>query len=209
MKRCLLPLGAGLIASLLMAGSVAAQSLHLPTPSRYTLRAGDVRAPLRYAGSSTLSSSDVSNGAGMIEANMAANGFVTGYSTLFEQHGIVNERDATHATGLIFVDDAVLGYGNAAGAHAEFRQLVKAIPHYSGFRAFHMMAFAHVGQESTGWSYAARYYTAMTTVDVLLFRQKNYIGVFLATGRAMTLGRQDRAVTDLAKIVAGRIATGG
>jgi hypothetical protein len=72
-----------------------------------------------------------------------------------------------------------------------------------------MMAFARVGQESTGWSYAARYYTAMTTVDVLLFREKNHISVFLATGRAMGLGPQDRTVTDLAKIVAGRIARGG
>lgn len=209
MKRCLLSLGAGLIAAMLVAGSAAAQPLRASNPGRFVLQSSDIPAPLRYAGGGALSNEDVSTGIGMVQANMAGNGFVSGYGSLFERSGISNPDDMRGVRGLVFVGDAVLAYRTVAGAHAEFRLLLKQIPHYNSFRAFHMMAFARVGNESTGWSYAGRYQRSMTTVDLFIFRAKNYIGVLLADGRAMALGKQDAAVTDLAKIVAGRIARGG
>lgn len=141
---------------------------------------------------------------GMTAAQLRTAGFVGGYLSEYEAKALQQGKGSV-ARGLILALSGVLQFKQSTGAHTAFAEAAKAVPKTKGLTNFKPMSFSQVGSESQGWSYHASAGGIALTFDLILFREHNYLSLILGGGRAMTLGKEDSAVANLATIVDGRI----
>src|SRR5947209_8679517 len=136
---------------------------------------------------------------------MRTAGYVGGYLTEFEARALKQGKGSL-AKGLVLALSGVLQFRQVTGANTAYGEAVREVPKTQGLTGFKPMSFPTVGNASHGWTYHATAGGAALTLDLVVFREGKYVSIILRGGRAMTLGKEDGAVTNLAKIVDSRIA---
>jgi hypothetical protein len=188
-------------------GTAAAAPAHALGPPQLVLKLSDLPRGFSLVLGQTESAAQAGTGNGMSASEMRVDGYKTGYLNEYEKKGVATATKLSQIKGLIYAISAVFQFRQASGTHTAYNQLLTAIPKEKSLTGFKMVSLAKVGNESQGYSYHQTVSGGQKiTFDFQVFRQGNFIGLTGGGGEAMTLGAQDSAVTNLAKIVDTRIA---
>jgi hypothetical protein len=111
--------------------------------------------------------------------------------------------------GLVDVISGVASFKSVTGAHAYLKWLNKTIPASATFKGAKVMSFTRLGTETIGYTYKTKQGSTTLTFDTVAWRRGSNVALLFGGGLAMSLGKQDSAVTALARKGDQRLASKG
>lgn len=178
-------------------GALGSPQAHAASAPDATLRLSDLPLGFHRVMARTWSNRQAAEASKLSLPQLNSHGRLTDHETAYR---------STSRTGMLSLDNTVVQYKTAAGAHWELGQDFHAVLHTRSGLSYHRIPDGHIGNEGAAYTTTFASHGYSFSFDIVYFRRNEYVVLLRAEALA---GRLSAAkVTHLAQLVDRRIVKG-